>query len=182
MRRAIILIGTMRLHHLSSILGVSLRTTVVSAAVLGPLSANAAAPNAESADALADQLDEIIVTAEKRTERLQEVPLSVSSINATALLEQNKLSARNYLTQVPGVALDEVGAGQTSSRFAGLPPGMAPILWSVSPLTMCLSARASTPRSAAASCLSSILRNWIGSRFCEALRAPYMVPTPWAGC
>ena len=96
---------------------------MVSAAVLGPLSANAAAPNAESGDTLAEQLDEIIVTAQKRTERLQEVPLSVSSMNATTLLERNKLSARDYLTQVPGVALDEVGAGQDQLTIRGIATG-----------------------------------------------------------
>ncbi len=92
-------------------------------AVFGQSITRAAGPFTESADALADQLDEIIVTAEKRTERLQEVPLSVSSINATALLEQNKLSARNYLTQVPGVALDEVGAGQDQLTIRGIATG-----------------------------------------------------------
>ena len=86
-------------------------------------SANAAAPNAESGDTLAEQLDEIIVTAQKRTERLQEVPLSVSSMNATTLLERNKLSARDYLTQVPGVALDEVGAGQDQLTIRGIATG-----------------------------------------------------------
>ena len=116
-------IGTMRLHHLSSILSILLRMTVFSAPVLAPVSANAAAPYAESDDTLADQLDEIIVTAQKRTERLQEVPLSVSSINATTLLEQNKLSARDYLAQVPGVALDEVGAGQDQLTIRGIATG-----------------------------------------------------------
>src|SRR5208283_4977207 len=113
----------MRLHHLGSILSVLLRTTVFTTPVLGPLSANAAAPHAETDDTLADQFDEIIVTAQKRTERLQEVPLSVSSINATTLLEQNKLSARDYLAQVPGVALDEVGAGQDQLTIRGIATG-----------------------------------------------------------
>ena len=156
--------------------------TVLSATMFGSLAASAANPYAESDATLVDQLEEIIVTAQKRTERLQEVPLSVSSLNATTLLEQNKLSARDYLTQVPGIALDEVGAGQDQLTIRGIATGYGTNLSSVSPLTMCPSARASIPLSVAASCLSSILRSWIGSRFCEVLRAPCMAPTPWAGC
>jgi len=70
-----------------------------------------------------DQLQEIIVTAQKKSERLQEVPVSVSVINADTLLQQNNLQAKDYLPQVPGVALDQVGSGQDQITIRGIATG-----------------------------------------------------------
>ena len=69
------------------------------------------------------QLEQITVTAQKRNERLQDVPLSVSSINPETLLQQNTLTARDYLIRAPGVSLDEVGSGQTQLNIRGIATG-----------------------------------------------------------
>jgi iron complex outermembrane receptor protein len=71
----------------------------------------------------ANQLTEVIVTAQKRTERLQDVPLSLSVIDAETLLQQNALAAKDYLPQVPGVALDQVGSGQDQITIRGIATG-----------------------------------------------------------
>ena len=68
-------------------------------------------------------LEQITVTAQKRNERLQDVPLSVSSINSETLLQQNTLTARDYLISTPGVSLDEVGSGQTQLNIRGIATG-----------------------------------------------------------
>ena len=68
-------------------------------------------------------LQEIVVTAQKRSENIQTVPLSVSAINADTLLQQNNLDAAAYLTQVPGVALDQLGAGVDSITIRGISTG-----------------------------------------------------------
>ncbi len=68
-------------------------------------------------------LQEVVVTAQKRSENLQDVPLSVSAINADALLQQNNLDAAAFLPQVPGVALDQVSNGQDSITIRGISTG-----------------------------------------------------------
>ena len=69
------------------------------------------------------QLETVVVTAQKRTERLQDVPLSATAIDAQTLLEQNALTARDYLIRVPGVALNEVGSGQSQLTIRGIATG-----------------------------------------------------------
>jgi hypothetical protein len=48
------------------------------------------------------QLEEVLVTAQKRIERLQDVPVPVSVLTADALAETNKLLLTDYATSVPG--------------------------------------------------------------------------------
>jgi len=58
-------------------------------------------------------LEEIVVTAQKRVERLQDVPLPVTAINADALVESNQLRLQDYFTRVPGLSVtpdDQNGA------------------------------------------------------------------------
>jgi len=51
------------------------------------------------------KLEEVIVSAEKRSERLQEVPLPVTVINADVLVTNNQLRLQDYYTQVPGLSV-----------------------------------------------------------------------------
>lgn len=93
----------------------------VAAAVMA---ADEAAPSANaSAGQQATVLQEVVVTAQKRSENLQDVPLSVSAINADTLLQQNNLAAAAYLPQVPGVALDQVSNGQDQITIRGIATG-----------------------------------------------------------
>lgn len=48
---------------------------------------------------------DIIVTAQKREERLQDVPVPVSAVTADTLLEQNQLKAQDFFSSVPGLNL-----------------------------------------------------------------------------
>jgi outer membrane receptor protein involved in Fe transport len=48
------------------------------------------------------RVDEVIVTAEKRNERLQDTPVPVAVINATDLVSANQLRLQDYSTSVPG--------------------------------------------------------------------------------
>ena len=50
-------------------------------------------------------LEEIIVTAQKREERLQDVPVPVTAVSADALVEQNLLRLQDYYTQIPGLSV-----------------------------------------------------------------------------
>ena len=58
------------------------------------------------------ELGEIVVTAEKKEERLQDVPASVTAISAEALTVSNLVKLTDYYSEVPG--LDLVGGIQSS--------------------------------------------------------------------
>lgn len=53
-------------------------------------------------------IDEVIVSSEKHDERLQEVPIPVTSIKGSALVEQNALQIRDYFDMVPGFTMSAV--------------------------------------------------------------------------
>jgi iron complex outermembrane recepter protein len=59
-------------------------------------------PTSASRDESATKLNEIIVTAQKRSERIQDVPIPVTALNAAALVDSNQLRLQDYFTSVPG--------------------------------------------------------------------------------
>ena len=83
-------------------------------------SAPADAPSA--ADAV--QLDEVIVTAQKKSERLRDVPVPVTAINVDDLVESHQLSIEEYYTRVPGLSLTTSGYGQQSVVIRGITTGI----------------------------------------------------------
>ena len=54
--------------------------------------------------AKAEGIEEIIVTAQKRSERIQDVPVPVTSIDANQLVENNQVRFEDYYTSVPGLS------------------------------------------------------------------------------
>ena len=50
----------------------------------------------------ADELPEIMVTAEKRSERLQEVPASVSALSGETLQDMGAREFTDYARSIPG--------------------------------------------------------------------------------
>lgn len=71
---------------------------------------NQAASNRE-ADNLDQALEEVIVTAQKREERLQDVPVPVTALAAETLVRSNQLRLQDYYNKVPGVSLTLIGDG-----------------------------------------------------------------------
>src|SRR5688572_14041734 len=65
-------------------------------------------PNRENATAA---LEEIIVTAQKRTERLVEVPISISVLTGESLDRSSITSVQEALRAVPGVAVIAASGG-----------------------------------------------------------------------
>ncbi len=63
-------------------------------------------------------LTEIVVTAQKKSERLQDVPIPVSVLDTQALAETNKVLLRDYYDSVPGldVVPNYVGVQNVSIR------------------------------------------------------------------
>jgi iron complex outermembrane receptor protein len=63
------------------------------------------------------ELQEIVVTAQKREERLLDVPVPVTAVTAEALLEQNQTKAEDFFSSVPGVNLQSMyGRSQLAIR------------------------------------------------------------------
>jgi outer membrane receptor protein involved in Fe transport len=92
---------------------------------------SAAADHDESADAAASLGDadegsdaEIIVTAQKREERLQDVPIPVSVVAADKLIQSNQLRLEDYYRQIPGLSLTMLGdVGSPLIAIRGITPG-----------------------------------------------------------
>jgi iron complex outermembrane recepter protein len=68
-------------------------------------------------------LEEIIVTAQKRSERLLDVPVPVTAITAETLAERNQVQLEDYFRQVPGLDLTDNGGGSKSITLRGVTTG-----------------------------------------------------------
>ena len=144
MRQCKHFIGTMRLHHLGSILSDSLRLTILSASVLGPLSANAAdakideadgpatVPATQSDEELPARLDEVLVTAQKRSERLEDIPVAAQVVSSQGITEGREavqgLRAstveRNDLARAITTLAEEIAAEASSHASVELHVGV----------------------------------------------------------
>jgi iron complex outermembrane receptor protein len=71
-------------------------------------------------------LEEVIVTAQKRSEHIQDVPVPVTAISGETLLAQNYLRLQDYYSEIPGlsVSTSSVGGYQLLS-IRGLTTGLA---------------------------------------------------------
>jgi iron complex outermembrane recepter protein len=83
---------------------------------------NTATPQAAREAETDEMLDEVVVTAQKRMERLQEVPMSISVLNGEQLDKSSILSVTDALNRVPGVIsqADGVRAGGTQISVRGV--------------------------------------------------------------
>jgi len=68
-------------------------------------------------------LQEVIVTAQKRAERLQDVPVPVSVVNTQSLSENNQTLLKDYYTQVPGLVVQPGILAQQVLAIRGLGTG-----------------------------------------------------------
>lgn len=71
-------------------------------------------------------LEEIVVTAQKREERLQDVPVPVTAVSAASLIDSNQMSIREYYNRIPGLSVAPVSAyGTTTVVIRGLTTGVS---------------------------------------------------------
>jgi iron complex outermembrane receptor protein len=61
------------------------------------------------ADADASSLQEIVVTAQKRTENIRDVPISITALSASDLEQAGIKSTQDLVDSVPGLHMDRVG-------------------------------------------------------------------------
>ncbi|MBS0419899.1 MAG: TonB-dependent receptor [Proteobacteria bacterium] len=70
------------------------------------------------------KLEEVVVTAQKRTERLQDVPVPVAVVTGNGLVASNQLRLQDFYSSVPGLVVSPgVQSGQQIS-IRGIAPGI----------------------------------------------------------
>lgn len=86
------------------------------------VAAAAVAPQALAASAdTTDSIHEIIVTAEKKSERLQDVPIPVTEVDADTLVETNQVRIQDFYTAFPGLNLTIAQQSAVNISVRGLP-------------------------------------------------------------
>ncbi len=73
-----------------------------------------------SSDTAGVRLDEIIVTAQKRSERLQDVPISIVALGADELQKRRITSMDDLVFTVPGLAMQTTGTWQRRIVLRGI--------------------------------------------------------------
>ena len=68
----------------------------------------------------ADQLQEIIVTAQKRVSTVQDTPISITAITGRDLEERGITDIASVVQSVPGVSMRSSGPGQTELEMRGM--------------------------------------------------------------
>lgn len=68
-------------------------------------------------------LEEVVVTAQKREERLQDVPIPVSVLAADSLSQNGQVELRDYFTRVPGTSLASGLGGTQAIVIRGVSTG-----------------------------------------------------------
>jgi iron complex outermembrane recepter protein len=71
-------------------------------------------------------LEEVLVTAQKRVERLQDVPVPVTVIDAEALVESNQLRLQDYYSSIPALSLAPSDLGGALLAIRGITAGPGP--------------------------------------------------------
>ncbi|MFK2900193.1 TonB-dependent receptor [Dyella jejuensis] len=82
-----------------------------------------AKPQAANNSPASTQLSTIVVTANKRTERLQDVTMAVSVLSSTQLERENALGFADYAAQIPGLNTISSGDGWTQLVLRGITSG-----------------------------------------------------------
>jgi outer membrane receptor protein involved in Fe transport len=81
-----------------------------------------AAPPALAASSDAENnIQEIIVTAEKKFERLQDVPIPVTVVSADTLVENHQMKLQDFYTEFPGLNLTMAQQSAVNVTVRGLP-------------------------------------------------------------
>jgi iron complex outermembrane recepter protein len=103
------------------------RLSYAIAAILSGSSAGfvyAAAP--ADTEASTDMIQEITVTAQRRTENAQDVPISIQAMTAETLTQLNVQTLNDYIKYLPNVTTANNGPGQNEVFMRGLSAGSQP--------------------------------------------------------
>lgn len=68
-------------------------------------------------------LQQVVVTAQKRQQFLQDTPVPVTALNPDALTANGQTQLQDYFAQVPGLSLNDKGDGSTNIVLRGIATG-----------------------------------------------------------
>ncbi len=68
-------------------------------------------------------LEEVVVTAQKRAERLQDVPVPVTAISADSLVDSGQMRLQDYYSRIPGLSVTTGGFHALQLTIRGLTTG-----------------------------------------------------------
>src|ERR1700733_2800259 len=83
----------------------------------------AGAAGASDATASSDAISEVIVTAQRRSENIQDVPISIRALTGEALDQLNVRTLDDYIKYLPNVSTASNGPGQSEIYMRGLAAG-----------------------------------------------------------
>ena len=101
--------------------GAALRRTPVAAAIMAAVTQVHAADTTNAA--ATGGLEEIVVTAEKRTENLQDVPISITALGTQKLQDLGVQNFDDYVKYLPSVAYQTGGPGFAKIYMRGVASG-----------------------------------------------------------
>ncbi|MEO8812439.1 MAG: Plug domain-containing protein, partial [Caulobacteraceae bacterium] len=87
------------------------------AGLFAPLAAHAAAAASTTAARPANEVEEVIVTARRIEEKLQDVPIAVSAVTSKQLAELKPRTLEDLNGQAPNLFIGRVGAGAGSAAI-----------------------------------------------------------------
>jgi len=85
------------------------------------MAAPATAPASDSVDS--GTLEEVVVTAEKRSEDLQKVPITITVLSTEKLAEHQVQNFDDYAKLLPNLSYQSLGPGQAQMYFRGITSG-----------------------------------------------------------
>jgi iron complex outermembrane receptor protein len=92
-------------------------------ALIASLAATPAIAQSASAVEAADAGSEIVVTAQKRSERLIDVPSSVTALNSADLIAQGAQRFEDYQARIPGLSTTQIAPGYSQINIRGINTG-----------------------------------------------------------
>ena len=99
------------------------RLSPIACAVVAAIAGHAGAATAADTSAELGQLEEVVVSAEKRTENAQDVPASIQVLSATTIENLGINSFNDYALLVPSLSFTSTGPGSAQIYFRGLSDG-----------------------------------------------------------
>src|SRR5580700_4159228 len=100
------------------------RLSYAIAAVLGAgASGQVIAANAADANSAVDQIQEITVTAQRRSENVQNVPIAIQALTGETLAQLNVTTFDDLIKYLPNVTAPTAGPGQAQIFMRGLSAG-----------------------------------------------------------
>jgi iron complex outermembrane recepter protein len=100
--------------------GKVMKFTCPALAFAGLLTVQTAAVQKAAAQSSGDSLTEIVVTAQRRAERLQDVPAAITALSGDSLNQMRLQGNADLAAYVPSLSFDVLGPGETTLTIRGL--------------------------------------------------------------